>query len=253
MAGIRCVLSLPLLLMTATAAIAQPVSTDPEEAFTTAISLMESGKFAEAVPILESLSRDNKTANILWNLGIAASESGLDDKALSTWLEYRQLSPEDWRGRAKLIQAYQATGDLEARDDQRAKLFRLWEEGKDTDLSSQTLYCREQIIEASRRVFVFEYFHPTGDNLIFYSFQVRASGSEDFKISLGSYEGTSRIAWETGKLKRDQRLYHLDLYRLKRHETYAFYEVKPSYETVRKNVMSILAGELEPVSSTTYP
>jgi tRNA A37 threonylcarbamoyladenosine biosynthesis protein TsaE len=53
------------------------------------------------------------------------------------------------------------------------------------------------------------------------------------------------------KLQQDERLYHLDLYRPKRHETYAFYQGKPSYETVRTNVMSILAGDLKPASSTT--
>jgi hypothetical protein len=253
MSGLRHTFFLMLTLLASTAAIGQADSSDSKESFSKAASMMERGQFAEAVPILESLARHHRTENVLWNLGISASEIGAHDKALSAWREYRQLAPDDWRGRAKLIQAHQAVGDLKARDDQRAELLVLWQEGKDADLSSQAFYCREQIIEANRRVFVFEYFHPTGEFMVLYSFEVRAPGSEDFRISLGSYEGTNQVMRELGKLGKDVRLYHLDLYRPKRHETYAFYQGRPTYEAVRANVMSILSGDLEPASSTTGP
>jgi hypothetical protein len=46
------------------------------------------------------------------------------------------------------------------------------------------------------------------------------------------------------------RLYHLDLYRPKFHATYAFYEGQPAYETVRENVLAILSGKANPLSST---
>jgi tetratricopeptide (TPR) repeat protein len=250
MKGLRYLLLLPLALLAATSASSPPDTSSREEVFSKALLLMERGQYAEAIPIFESLARERKSDSLLWNLGIAASETHANDKALSAWLEFRKLAPDDWRGRAKLIQAYQAAGDLKARDEQRAELLQLWKEGKNSDLAAQSFYCREQIIEANRRVFAFEYFRPTGDYMIFYSFEVRAPGLEDFKITLGSYEGTNQVMWETGKLKRDERLYHLDLYQPKRHETYAFYNSRPSYEAVRENVMSILSGSLKPMSST---
>lgn len=55
-----------------------------------------------------------------------------------------------------------------------------------------------------------------------------------------------------GKLESGERLYHLDLYRPKTHETYAFYAGKPTYETVRTEVMSILSGDAKPVSSWSW-
>jgi hypothetical protein len=86
--------------------------------------------------------------------------------------------------------------------------------------------------------------------MVIYSFEVRAPGAEDYRISLGSYEGTNQVGWENGARPRSIRLYHLDLYRPKLHETYAFYEGQPSYETVRAAVISILAGESKAMSST---
>lgn len=253
MKDLRCLPFLLIALLAAASATAQTDLASREQAFSKAMELMENNQHAEAIPILEALARDHKSESVLWNLGLAASEIRANDKALRVWLDYRSVAPDDWRGRAKLIQAYQATGDLKARDEQRAQLFRLWEEGKDADLASQTVYCREQIIEANRRVFALEYFRPAGDRMIFYSFQVRAPGEEGFKITLGSYEGTNQIMRETGKLKGDERIYHLDLYRPKLHETYAFYGSLPSYEAVRANVVSILSGTLNPVSSSSQP
>ena len=134
MKGLRYLLLLPLALLAATTASSQSATSNREEAFYKALLLMERGQYAEAIPIFESLALERKTDSLLWNLGIAASETHAKDKALSAWLEFRKLAPDDWRGLAKLIQAYQATGDLKTRDEQRAELLQLWEEGKNTFL-----------------------------------------------------------------------------------------------------------------------
>jgi len=241
---------LPLLLLLAVSASGQPASPTPEEQFSKAAAFMEKSQFTEAVPILEALAREYENEDIFWNLGLAETEIHANDKALNAWLEYRKVAPNDWRGRAKLVQAYQALGDPKARDEERAELVRLWEKGEDADLRKEATFCREQIIEANRRVFVLEYFRPAGEYRVVYSFQVRAPGAENFHISLGSYDGTNQIGWESGTRPRSVRLYHLDLYRPKLHETYAFYDGQPSYETVRAAVMSILAGESKAMSST---
>jgi len=250
MKSLRQLVLLPLLLMVVASASGQSAAPTPQEQFSKAGALMEKGQFADAIPILESLARDFENEEIFWNLGLAATEIHANDKALNAWLEYRNVAPNDWRGRAKLVQAYQVTGNFKARDEERAVLIRLWEKGEDTDLKKATTFCREQIIEEKRRVYVLEYFHPEGEQMVIYSFEVRAPGEEDYRISLGSYEGTNQVGWETGARPRSVRLYHLDLYRPKLHETYAFYEGQPSYETVRAAVMSILAGESKAMSST---
>jgi len=246
----RQIILLTLLLQFCIMANGQDVPTNPEREFAKAAEFMDKGQFADAVPILEALAREYESDDIFWNLGISATEIHATDKALKAWLAYRTLAPDDWRGRAKLVQAYQATGNIKARNDERAELIRLWEKGEDVDLRKQATFCREQVIEANRRVFVLEHFHPGGENMVVYSFEVRAPDTEDYRISLGSYEGTNQVGWETGSRPRSVRLYHLDLYRPKLHETYGFYEGQPSYETVRENVMSILAGEAKPISST---
>ena len=246
----RHLVLLPVLLLVVASASGQPASPTPEEQFSKAAAFMEKGQFADAVPILEALAREYENEDVFWNLGLSATEIHANDKALNAWLEYRKVAPNDWRGRAKLVQAYQATGDIKARDEERAELIRLWEKGEDAELKGESTFCREQIIEANRRVFVLEYFHPEGERMVIYSFQVRAPGAEDYRISLGSYESTNKVGWESGARPRNVRLYHLDLYRPKLHETYAFYEGQPSYETVRAAVISILAGESKAMSST---
>ena len=239
-----------LLLLSGAIANGQGAAASPQEQFDKAADFMEKGQFAEAVPILEALAEEYESENVLWNLGLAETEIHANDKALKVWLEYRKLAPNDWRGRSKLVQAYQATGNMKARDEERAALIALWEKGEDADLKGQDTFCREQIIEANRRVFVLEYFHPEGERMVVYSFQVRAPGAEDYRISLGSYEATNQVGWESGRRPRNVRLYHLDLYRPKFHATYAFYEGQPPYETVRENVMAILDGKVKPMSST---
>ena len=229
----------------------EPASPDPQKEFARAVELIEQQKHAEAVPILQALGEEYSNDTIFWNLGLAATEAHENRIALNAWLRFREVSPGDWRGRAKLVQAYQATNNITARDAERAELLRLWTEGKDPELSKQKLFCREQIIEEKRRVFVFEYFHPTGERMVFYSFHVQTPGAEEYKISLGSYEGTNQVAWETGTLARDKRVFHLDMYAPDLHKTYGFYDGQPSYETVRAAVIAILSGEAKAVSSTT--
>jgi len=250
MKSLRRLVLLPLSFLLVGAASAQTPSPGPEEQFANAAGFMEKGQFAEAVPILEALAREYENEDIFWNLGLATTEIHANDKALNAWLEYRRVAPDDWRGRAKLVQAYQAVGNMKARDDERAALISLWEKGEDANLKKEATFCREQIIEASWRVFALEHFRPAGEYMVFYTFEVRAPGAENYRISLGSYEGTNQVGWETGSRPRSVRLYHLDLYRPKLHETYGFYEGQPSYETVRAAVMSILTGESKALSST---
>lgn len=223
----------------------------PKEIFSDATLLMQSHKFAEAIPLLEELKVVYPTETVFWNLGISASEIAENSKALQAWLAYRNIAPDKWQGRAKLIQTYQALQDYSSRDRERNDLIALWKSGTDKELSSQTVFCREQFFYEGRKIIVLEYFNPTGSNKIIYSFiALNNSGQQEFKISLGNYDTINQIALELGERPKDVRLYHLDLYRQNLHETYKFFNGQPSYNEIRELVLDVLKGKQKPISST---
>lgn len=224
----------------------------PQEKFADVVALMNAHKFAEALPILEDLRKSNPTASVFWNLGMSAAEVGNNDEALHAWLSYREIAPNNWQVRAKLVQTYQALGDLKARDRERADLIALWQAGTDTKLSAEPIFCREQFKQNGRKVMVLEYFNPSGPKLIVYSFAVvNESGQQDFKISLGSYDNTNQVALELGQRPKDKRIYHLDLYRSNLHETHGMYLGQPSYDEIRQVVVDVLDGRNRAISSST--
>jgi tetratricopeptide (TPR) repeat protein len=214
----------------------------PEEQFQQAVALLNEGQFEDAVPILESVLKTYpEDPSALWNYGIAVGEIGAHEKAVSAWKRYRIAAPDDWRARAKLVQAYAAIGRVKDRDAERTSLFELRSSGKDPALSAVDRFCREQFRHNGQKFFVFEYFDPSGEWRVFYSFgAVNDAGEETFRISLGSYDSTNEIVWELGDLPRSKRLYHLDRYENKGHSTVHFYEFQPEYERVRSDVLTHL-------------
>jgi hypothetical protein len=246
-----------LVLLVTTLALTRvsaAVDQTPQEKFAESAALMNSHKFAEALPILEDLRISYPTASVFWNLGMSAAEVGNYDEALHAWLSNRELAPNNWQTRAKLVQAYQALGNLKARDQERADLVALWQAGTDQQLSAQPIFCREQFKQDGHKVMVLEYFNPSGPNLVVYSFVVvNESGKQDFKISLGSYDTTNQVALELGQRPKDKRIYHLDLYRSNLHETHGLYLGQPSYDEIRRVVVEVLAGQHKPISSSTVP
>jgi tetratricopeptide (TPR) repeat protein len=223
----------------------------PQEKFAQATSLMRTRDFSAALPLLEDLNKTYPTASVFWNLGIAASEVGKHQEALAAWQSYRRAEPGRWDGRAKLVQAYQALGDLASRDRERAELVALWKSGADPELAKQQMFCREQFRHDGRKVMVFEYFNPSGDMMVIYSFVVLDDkGEQAFKLSLGSYEFTNKVALELGERPADKRVYHLDLYRATAHETHGFFLGQPGYDLVRARVAEVLAGKSKASSSS---
>lgn len=230
------------------------VDQTPQEKFSSVVALLNAHKSAEALPILEDLSKTNPTAPVFWNLGMSAADVGNNNEALQAWLSYREVNPNNWQVRAKLVQTYQALGDLKARDNERAELVALWQGGTNTELSAQPMFCREQFKHDGRKVMVLEYFNPSGPKLIVYSFVVvNESGQQDFKISLGSYENTNQVALELGQRPKDKRIYHLDLYRSNLHETHGMYLGQPSYDEIRQVVVEVLSGKNKAISSSIAP
>jgi len=241
--GFTRILSL-LMVSLALPLISAATETNAQAKFASAAALLQAHKAAEALPILEELGRSNPSPSVFWNLGLSAAEVGNHAVALQAWRAYRALDASNWQVRAKLIQTHQALGDLQARDQERTDLIALWQAGTDKSLSAQPIFCREQFIHEGRKVMVLEYFRPSGPNAVVYSFMViNESGQQDFKISLGSYEQINQIALELGQRPKDQRLYHLDLYRPAVHETHGMYLGQPGYDVIRPTVLEVLPGK----------
>lgn len=220
--------------------------------FKTATELMAKGQHKEALPYLKMVQQGLPDyPNVLWNLGIAFSETGDHREALSVWQKYLKVEPDDWRAMAKCVQACQAIGDIEARNREIAALRASREKLTGAERKKAERFCREQCVIANRRVFAFEYFNPQGPRRQYFRFSVvDKEGKEEFYISLGSYDETNAIAHELGEVTKDQRLYHLDQYNKAQHRTYAFYHEKPDYDAVRASVVAILEGKLEAVSGS---
>jgi hypothetical protein len=192
---------------------------------------------------------------MLFNGGLAAFLSKDFSTAVTLWKRLKEVEPDEWQARAKLVQAYQALNDLKARDDERTALFELRKSGKNKELSTQKFYCREQMEIAGRKVYVFEHYELVGNRALRYAFSVanESGDSAEYEITFGSYETTNAIWRETAnpKPKEGQRLFHLDGYFKGGHATYGFYTPGPSYDDIRKIVIGIIEGKGKPISSTT--
>jgi tetratricopeptide (TPR) repeat protein len=90
---------------------------DREAAFRHALEHLEAGRLHEAIPILRRLNEAYPGGTgVLWNLGQATSKIGEHSEALTYWLAFRALEPDDWHVHSKLVQTHQALGDRLARD-----------------------------------------------------------------------------------------------------------------------------------------
>jgi len=235
-----------------------------EKAFSEGNAFMEQGKYSEALArYKEGLKHLPDDPSLLYN----GSTAALLTEDFATAAEYLKklvpIYPEDWQARAKLIQAYQALGDLKARDAERAALFELRKRGggnnsenPEMSLSKQEMYCRERFSIAGKKVMVFEHFELVGSRALRYAFIVlnEAGTGEAFRISLGSYNTTNAVWAEMNKeeAKKGLRLFHLDGYFPGgSHATYGMYVPEPSYDEIRKIVFGILEKKVKPVSSST--
>jgi tetratricopeptide (TPR) repeat protein len=169
---------------------------DPKAAFSRGVSLMEQRQFREAIPYLKVAEKSfPKAPPILWNLGIATSEVADYSDALIYWKKYRKVSPEDWRAIAKLIQAYQATGDMTSRNRELEALYSLRAGDPSTPLGKAEKFCREQFVLEGIKVFALEFFDPQGDRMVFYRFSiVNQDGRSILREELESVSDSSRGA-----------------------------------------------------------
>lgn len=227
-----------------------------EKAFDMGNTLMEQRKFAEAlVQYKQALAILPKEPSILFNAGMAAFGSKDYAFAAESWKQVKAVEPLDWHTRAKLVQVYQALGQLPERDKERAELFEMWKSGKSVELKKQTEFCRDQFEVKGQKVMVFEHYELTGDRALRYVFSIlnKTEDGEEWRISMGSYKTTDAI-WremQNPRPKDHERLFHLDGYfKNGGHATYGMFFPEPSYDDIRAKVIKILEGKGDPISAT---
>ncbi len=235
-------------------------SAQPENTAEYRAQLAEEKRYAEAFEAYaEALSKDPTNPSLLYNTGLMAYLSEKHEEAIAPWSKLKELEPNDWQVRAKLIQAYEASGQKTERDDERLGLLKLRKSTKDRQFRKAKFYCRDQFSEGDLRILVFEYFELQGDNPIRLDFVVTTAEGESTqtRYTLGSYATTNEIAKEhlLRKGKPGDRLFTLDAYKRdgKVHELYAMFIGEPDYDDVKVMVQEILQGKREPESSTTIP
>ena len=242
------------LILAQRAACQQQPSPDLERLMHGSVAAAERSDLPTAIAMADSLLRQDSTVlNALWNLGVWHAMLNEPAQALAAWKSYHAQDSTDWHVEAKLIQTYQALADTARRDSSLAGLLKHRSLSHNPELLEAESFCREQAVIDGRQVMAFQTFAPQGDRMVFLTFYLLGpDGRDTARFSLGSYDLTTEAARESGDIRPDERLYHLDYYGSRSHATYAFFRKQPGYDEVRAMVVQILRGELKPVSSSTF-
>jgi hypothetical protein len=220
----------------------------PPAEFQLAYRLAGEKKYAESLEIFDGfLARGEHLRNTLFSAGTIAMLAGESDRGRNYFLKLRELEPKSGRVRAALIRANQALGDLAAREEERAELFRLRKSRDDQELLKQDSFVRDEFLVDGKKVAAIEYFELQGDRAVRYSFLVMKPDSNEveFRVSLGSYTGTNAAWRETRKPKpkKGDLLFHLDAYFPNgSHSTLGFHFPEPSYDETREMVVRFIRG-----------
>jgi hypothetical protein len=225
--------------------------TAPQQAqFDTAMSMLQSGRVNEAIPILEELSREApRAANVYWNLGLAEESVGRFDQAREAWNNFHRLEPDDWRGQEKLIQNLETTGRAKEAAAQRDDLVSRWRGGKDKDLQKQENFCREVIRDKAGTIAVFERFEASKESAALFTFSRQSGPHRDQRIILTTDPSAESKMRAAGRLNDEGHVYILAMSSERRQETYQVYHHLPTYTDIRRDALAALAGTAKPLSS----
>lgn len=242
-----------VMLTVAPPARSADISADLQAKFSTAVTLLQADKFAEALPLLQEVAAQvDDRPNVFWNLGIAAAAVGDKQLALHTWSRYREMMPDDVRGREKLIQSYQALGMNEQRDSQRNELLALRAALPAVERDKMVFFARDQFDAGGLHFVTLEYFEPHGRFRDLYRFEaVDATHKLAYYLSLENDAGTTAVGRELGQIPPDGQLYSLDRFEGSTHSTLAIMKVLPVYDALRTLVVAAAEGRLRATASST--
>ena len=197
---------------------------------------------------LAALIIDKKNVMGHFNAGQAYQGINKPAKAVYHFKQVLQYKPRDWMAREKLIQLYQKMEKPEEVEKQREYLIKMHKNGE-VPLRS---FAREEFKIGPYQVIVYENFlhQVLGRRPVFLNFLIYTRKHKRYlrRYSLGSFEVTNEIARRSGRLKEDERLYHLDLIdgrKSKKRKHVVSWVKKPDYEKVRKVVYERLEEAAE--------
>ncbi len=219
-----------------------------------ALNYMNHAEAEKAYPLLSETVREQPdNLNAQYNFGQLCQNMGKTEESMAAFQRVVEMDPTDWRALSKLVQLNQKSGNDEARDDARRKIFDLKKARTVKSLNEEPLYVRDQFDVDGQLVMALEYFEMEGDRAIRYSFVITDTIGKKgkYRITLGSYEGTNRVAHEVGDIEDGKRLFHLDHYPEDgSHYLLGFFRGEPEYDTVKPMVIKAIKGESEVISST---
>ncbi len=237
----------------AEAAMRRAIKIDPKstDAITNlAYLLNDQKKYDQAGSLVEKLIAIDPGPKNRLVAGEVYKEQGKLDRAYQESLTAHKLDPKNARALGNLVLLAQMSGKLDERDRHRAALMKLHRQGT----TKAPAFIRDEFRAGKCKVRVLEFYELKGNTPIKYLFEVSdEKGLPDYRISLGSYAMTNAVARETGMIKEGERMYHLDFYRERQHRTYGMFPKSPTYDDVKKRVITIIEGEGKPISGSTMP
>ena len=228
-------------------------ATSAEGPFRAGLLLVEMRKTDQAIEMFFRATRADPTKSApFYNLGHLLQEKGRFAEAVKAFQGVLKVEPNFWQATAKLVQVHEALGQPRLRDASRDALLKLRRSGESASLSGASSYGRDRFKVGKKDLRVFEHFELTGAMAVRYTFYVVKPGTDtmDYKITLGSYEMTNAVLRAQGRLKKGQRVFHLDLYRGGGHGLYRMFMSEPSYDEVKALVQGVVEGKVKPLSST---
>jgi tetratricopeptide (TPR) repeat protein len=173
-------------------------------------------------------------AGIIYEMGDRPAEHLAAVKRLA------EINPESEYALGRLLVADANAGRKEEAAAYRKRLIELHGKGKTTSPS----FDRETFTVGKSLVVAREHYQLEGPRAVRYAFDVKPPEGPGYRISLGSYDITTEIARQTGSIKADERMFHLDWYGPEdEHRTYGMFAKEPTYEATRVMVREIVDGK----------
>lgn len=183
----------------------------------------------------EALKATPDNAACLFNAGLAAYLSGDFKRAVSYWEGFRKAAPDEVRGRAKLIQALQASGRNADAEAQVKQLVQLWNTGgvHDPTMVEERSFVRDQFSVGKDDVMAFQFFAPDPKKREHtYDFVVLREGKRQAML----YVMFDPVASQQGQ-------YYFDMSNAKGRGNLGITRRKPTYEEAAALVRRVLQGE----------
>lgn len=205
--------------------------------------LIRAGRLPEAYAAFQAAAAaEPDNPGLQFNAGMGAFLLHRWAEAAVYWTRVRDLLPDDYPIRARLIQLYELLADHAQRDAERAGLQALYARLK-AEPGAPPCYPRDQFQVRGWRIIALEFFELTGPQAVRYRFLVHRGQEQTpaYRLSLGSYEFTNAVARAQGTLAPGERLFHLDEYRADGHAGLRFFTGEPSYDEIKGMVCEYIA------------